>query len=465
MERIAILPFENLTGNASLDWISTAAPSILAEQLVGARNIVPIRAGAMSDGYLAAATRFVHGNFTPFHGALLFDIEMEDAARHKMISYEDLQGTVLDVMNRAAHQIDPAAQPFSTSNPDALAAWAQGDSERAVTLDPDFGAAWISWAESAAQKGTAAEAIAVADRALARQTLRSPIDRARLVVLSATLRKDERARVKALAALQQLDPADTAVTQRLAEAETQSRDFAAAAGLYRQILAREPSNASAMLALGYAEAFAGDVDAARRTFDQYGKSEGQKTNSLDSLGEMYFMNGHFTDAEKAFLRAHESNPNFLSGADLLKAAYAHWLGGDLKGADAIMNRYLDFRRNMRDPLVAWREACWDFSTGRRDLATNALAQAPKSIADRQAAAWNAEPSTDLSALQAAYQRSAPSSDGLVRTLYASALLSAGQKDEARKLIRRWPLPAENSPESFLESRVFPRFLELRKALL
>lgn len=462
--RIAILPFENLTGDASLDWVASAAPDILAEQMVGSRDAVPMRAGNISEAYLAAAARFVHGYFTQLHGNLRFEIEVEDAARHKMIAADAMSGSVLEAMNRAAHQIDPSAQPFSTANADAVAAWARGDDQRATELDPDFGVAWIAWAESAAQKRSTAEAIDIAGRGLARQTLRSPIDRARLAVLSATLRQDQTDLQKSLAALHGLDPSDTSLAERLAEAESRIRNFTGAADLYKQILSGEPDNPAILLALGYAQALAGDLDSARKTFETYGNTPGQKTNSLDSLGEMDFVNGRFADAEKYFLEAHDSNPGFLAGVDLFKAAYAHWLAGDLQGADAIMARYLDFRRQTRDPLVSWREASWDYATGRRDLAMKKILDAPRPLAERQIAAWNAAPSTDLAALKVAYERAAPSSDGLARTLYAAALLRAGQKDEARKLIARWPLPSDTGPDALLESTVFPRFLELRRAL-
>lgn len=462
--RIGILRFENLTGNPSLDWIANAAPSILAEQLVGADDVVPIRAGNVSEAYLAGANRFLHGTVTELHGALHFDIQDEDAARHKTITDERLSGNVLDVLNRAAHQLDPAAQPFSTSNPEALKAWAQGDSERAVKLDPDFGAAWMARAEDAARKGDNAEALGIVDQALARPGLRSEIDHARLALLSATLKKDDPARENALTELHRLDPADTSLTQRLAEFETQARNFEKAAGFYREILQQDRDSPPALLALGYDQAYAGQLDAARKTFEQYGQQEGQKTNSLDSLGEAYFMNGHFAEAEKFFAQANASSPAFLEGSDLEKAAYAHWLSGDLKGADTIMARYIAFRGKAHDPLVPWREACWDYATGRRELALKNLAQAPKPIADRQMAAWNATPDHDVDSLKAAYLRSNPSTDGLVRTLYAQALLDAGQRDEARKLAERWPLPAVSGPEGILDSTVFPRFLGLRKQL-
>ncbi len=423
-----------------------------------------MRASSVSDGYLAAATRFVHGNFRAHHGALQFEIEVEDAARHKMVSQEAANGAVLEVMNRAAHRIDGNAQPFSTSNADALAAWAHGEDERAVALDPDFGAAWLSWAEALSSRGQATEAIAVAARALDRSTLRSPIDRARIAVLAATLGKDVAARERALATLHSLDPADTAVTERLADAATQARDFSAAAALYQAILKQEPGDAGALLALGYDQALAGDVDAARRTFEDYGKREGQKTNSLDSLGEALFMNGRFKEAEKYFLAAHDSNPAFLGGSDLEKAAYAHWLAGDLPGADAVMARYLEFRAKSHDPLIAWRHACWYYTTGRRDLAIQTLSATPPALSQRQIAAWNAAPPSDLDALKQAYLQTAPSSDGIARTRYAAALFRAGQREQAKELIQRWPLPVENNADQLFESTVFPTFLEIRKSL-
>jgi len=465
VNRIAILPFENLSGDASLDWVSNAAPSILAEQLIGSPSTVPMRALSVSDGYLAAATRFVHGTFTQRNGALDFEIETEDAARHKMLSQEDLNGPVLEVMNRAARFIDAAhSQPFSTSNAEAVAAWAHGDYEHAVALDPDFGAAWLSWAETLSARGQVSEAIAVTARALDRSTLRSPIARARIAVISADLRKDVLARAQALATLHSLDPADTALTLRLADAETQARNFSAAAALYQTILKQEPGNTSALLALGYAQAFSGDVDTARRTFEDYGKREGQKTNSLDSLGEALFMNGRFKDAEKSFLAAHDSNPAFLGGSDLEKAAYSHWLAGDVKGADAIMARYLEFRAQSHDPLIPWRHACWYYATGRRDLATKTLSATPPALSERQIAAWNAAPPNDLDALKQAYLQTAPSSDGIVRTRYAAALFRAGQKQQAAELIKRWPLPVENNVDQLQESTVFPLLLDLRKQI-
>ena len=147
VDRLALLPFENLTGDASLDWIAAAAPSIVAAEITGAANILPLRVETVRDAYLNRATRLVHGYFTRRGASLHFQMEIEDPARHKMVAAEAVDGTVLFAMNDVARKLAPGARPFSTANQDAVAAWGQGEFERAVTIDPDFGTAWGYWAQ------------------------------------------------------------------------------------------------------------------------------------------------------------------------------------------------------------------------------------------------------------------------------------------------------------------------------
>ena len=54
----------------------------------------------------------------------------------------------------------------------------------------------------------------------------------------------------------------------------------------------------------------------------------------------------------------EKTRRFLDGATVWKAAHAHWLGGDLAGADKIMEQYWQDRAKARDPLLVWRRANW-----------------------------------------------------------------------------------------------------------
>lgn len=466
MRRLAILSFDNLSGDPSLDWIVSATPSIVAAQLTGLAHVLPTRASSIGDAYFSRATTFVHGYFTGHESALNFVVELEDSARHKTIQVIKVDGGLLQCADRIAHRLDSEAHPFTTTNADALSAWGHGDYQHAVSIDPDFGQAWMSWVQMLAASGDSARAIDIASQALA-HPLRGKIDRAQIGLLLATLRKDDAARRTTLAVLVQLMPADTGVIKAMADMEMKFRRFSAAAGLYRTILRADPGDVPTMNALGYAEACASNVPAARQAFEEYGRQPSQQPNALDSLGESYFMNGRFNEAEKYFLEAHTRDAELLGGGDLLKAAYAHWLGGDLPGADSIAQRYLQFRASVHDPVLVWRQAVWLYSTGRSEQAIAKLKSAPSGeaqLVDQQLALWRAASGSpkDLTSLKDTYDRTPPPGDGQVRTAYAAALLAAGQKDEARQLLTRWPLP--EPADSLTESPMFPRFIELRRQL-
>jgi tetratricopeptide (TPR) repeat protein len=469
VERLAILPFANLTGDAALDWIANAGPAILSQELAGGARVLPLRAASVGTAALENATQLLHCTFTVRSGSLRIQYALEDAARHRMIAAGSVDGTALFAVSALARTLDAdGARPFSTPNPEAAAAWGRGEFERAVDLDPDFGTAWASLIVQTAQAGKPELAADLAARALARASLRTALDKAQIQLSDAALRKDEVARAAALTELVKLTPYDTGPLLGLAALQRQARKYPAAEQLYRRVVAIDPSNAEALNSLGYTEGESGKLDDAKQTFEAYGRIPNQAMNALDSLGEVYFMNGRFAEAEKYFSQESARDPNFLKGAPLLKAAYARWLGGDLTGADALVQKYLAFLAQQNDPLAFWREAVWLYATGRREQAMAALTKAPPDQAanmERQRAVWRGEVHVpeDLHQLQAAYHNTNPAADGLPRTLYAAALVKAGKVDEARPLLRLWPLP-ETASESLLQSLMYPRFLELRKTL-
>lgn len=465
VERIAILPFDNLTGDAAFDWVGDAGPAMLAEELSGASHVLAVRQTSAGMAALQGASQLLHCTFTQRGGALEINFALEDVERHQMVSTGSASGALLFAVSTLARTLDAGAQPFSTPNTDAAVAWGRGEFERAVTLDPDFGTAWESWIQQNQQSGKTEDAVAIAERAMARSSLRSPLNKAQIQLSWALLRRDEAARVAALTELARLAPNDAGALLGLAEIEQRRRRFSAAAEWYRRALVIDPGNGTALNGLGYALGEGGDVDGAKKILEQYGQKAEQATNALDSLGEVHFMNGRFADAEKYFAQATARQANFLSGAPLLKAAYAHWLGGDLAGADALMQKYL---ANQNDRQTVWRQATWLYATGRRDQALAMLDKAPAEQAaamQRQRSVWRGEvhPPEDIEQLRKIFEGTNPAVDGLPRTLYAAALAKAGKTEEARALLKTWPLP-ESAVDPLLQSLLYPRFLELRKTL-
>jgi len=469
VERVAFLPFENLTGDASLDWISAAGPQIVTDQLLGISGpAVPVRVAALRDAYAAGATQLVQGYFEKRRDAVHFEFVIEDAQTHKTLQALAGDGDALPALDRLARQIDPGAHAFSSASTQAVAAWGRGEYESAVSLDQDFGAAWLSWAQARAAAGDPQQAFEIVTRALRQPSLRSTVDRAQLELMSANLRRDEPAQHAALVALARFMPHDAALLRQLATREMNARRFSNAVQFYQAALREDPDDNETWNLLGYAQAFAGDVESARKSLERYGRDSAHTANALDSSGEVMFLHGRFAEAEKYFLDAHAKNSAMLGGGDLLKAAYAKWLQGDLAGADRQISQYLAFRTQQKDPLIAWRQAVWEYATGRQAAAEARLSNVAGPAADlarSQLALWK-DPSQlphDAAVLKPLYERASPTQDGITRVLYAAALAQAGQKDEARKLIELWPLPgAEGDP--LLQSFLFPKYLGLKQEL-
>ena len=471
-EKIAVLRFDDQTGSSNNAWISAAAGRILVNQLTGAPRTVAVSVATVSDGYLSGATRMVEGYFD---GPTSFHVSIEDLATHQMVATEDLHSGLLAAMDRTSHLITQDARPFSTSQEENAVEWGQGHFEQAVSKDPGFSAAWLGWVQELMSKRDNQQALAVADRALAaKPELRSPFDKAQIELLAATLRSDIPARMKALDSLAHLSPLDVQLWRSLAEGQMNARNFPAAVAAYKQALQLEPQAVEDRNLLGYAQGFAGDLDGARLTFTDYGKLPNQAANAFDSLGEVYFANGKFAEAEQSFRSANKADPGFLAGLDLWKAAYAQWLGGNLAGADQTMKEFLIARVKQHDPRTEWREAVWLYSTGREAQAQSSLAIALRddpgtkeiqSLMEKQLEVWKNPNSLphDAAVLRTVYEHTPPAQDGLVRTLYARALVETGKKDDAQPLIKLWPLP-ESGGDPIYQAFLFPKFLEVRKAL-
>jgi len=406
--KLAVLPFENLSASRELDWVGRALAEVVTAQLTGSPEIEPAVAPGLREAAGSGATGIVHGYYSMAAGRLRVEAVVENTATRraaKTASAAGAPGGILALADAVARQLDPQARRFSTASEAALRAYVEalgarepaGDFERAVSADPNFGAAYLAWAQWLVARGERARARQAVAAGLGRGAGIPEVERARLGVLAAALDGDRVAERRALAGLARATPADASVYERLAAMDLASRAYPAAVRWYEKALEREPDNVALLNETGYAQAYARDLEAATKSLSRYRDLRPLEANPLDSLGDVHFYLGQFSRAEKYYLEAYARDASFLSRAELYKVAWARLMGGDLKGADEAFAKYLEARRGLNDLLVPYRRAQWEYLTGRRKQAIARLdqvVQAPQtalaSLAAAQLSIWRLE---------------------------------------------------------------------------
>lgn len=385
---LVVLRFENLTGDAALDWMCRGAARQIASQL---NSATVADAGAPSserERFIAGgASRILHGYISRFGDRLRLRADLEDPTSGKFVQSGESAGPasagLLPLAGAVARQLDPHTRPAATKSEAALSAYIAGLSapsapaaaealSRAIAADPDFGAAYVALIEFSQARQDHAEAERFLALARARGDAIPSVDRARLDVLAAQISGDSAALSQSLVALARLTPADSSLLRALAGNELQARRYSSAIDYYKKALAAQPGDADLLNTLGYTQAYAGDLDAAMKTLRQYERLRPNDANPLDSLGDVNFLLGRFSEAEKFYRQEFSKDATFLNGGSLIKAATARLFTGDAPGAETIFGEYETARRAVNDPLIQLNRAEWDYLRGKRSEAIRNL---------------------------------------------------------------------------------------------
>jgi tetratricopeptide (TPR) repeat protein len=402
VERIAILRFENLGADVSADWMGRAFSEILAAELEGVPGVSVIastrlhaldaqlgRRPAATPGIsaertsalAAGASRIVYGQYVVRDGRLQTSMTIEDLPGGRMTSLPPASAPVAGLVQAAsalALEISPRITPYGTGNravvethikalesPDL--AGSEQDLQRAVEADPNFGPLYRQLAQIKVQQKDTAGALALLQRALARDTI-GGAERARVQLQAAMLRNDAAARQQALADLAKADPSNASAWRDLAASAMARHQYPQAVDAYRKAVDIEPGDPDAWNQLGYAAALTGDTAGASDALLRYQKLLPASPNPLDSLGDVNLIAGRLPEAESYYLQAAKTDPNFLAGLDFLKASMAHLMTGDVAGADHLAEQYFAARAAAKDPMVDYRKAQWSWIGGRRKAA-------------------------------------------------------------------------------------------------
>jgi tetratricopeptide (TPR) repeat protein len=410
--RVAILRFENLSSDPSIDWMGRAFSEVISRELASVPGTYaipfeklhrlepgfesrPLTAPGISTerslALAAGANRIGYGEYWNQGGRLEARLLLEDPETGKMmqvLSASSSSRNPIDVASRLtrqiASQLSSQVAPYPTEKPGAVEAYVAAlDSpeittkteqlEQAIEGDSGFAPPYLLLAQFRAQRQDRAGAVAVLDRALSHAGGMPAADRARIEFERATLRGDTEAAKKSLTAWTQSSPNDPLAWSAAATAAMGHHQYVEAAPAYQKALAIDADDVNGLNQLGYAAAYAGDWNTATQALIRYQNLRPADVNPLDSLGDINLAAGRLREAENFYLQATKKNPTFLNGAGFFKAAMARLMTGDRAGADKIEEQYIAELTSAKDPLVEVHKAVWAWSTGRRKQAYQELA--------------------------------------------------------------------------------------------
>src|SRR5947208_1105232 len=86
------------------------------------------------------------------------------------------------------------------------------------------------------------------------------------------------------------------------------------------------------------------------------------------MGDINLAAGKLAEAESYYLEAQKQDRAFLGDGDLIKAATARLLTGDVAAADRLAEQYFAARSDAKDPMLEYRRSQWAWIAGHRRAA-------------------------------------------------------------------------------------------------
>ena len=466
-----VLRFENLSGDPTLEWAARASSEFLARSLAGAMNgpvlnfsalnrlsgtlgprpvNVPGISSERAEALLAGATRLITGYIEkgPGNSVRIVGIEIDAQSRRSILSLDARGATVMEALTRLSREFSPSAQPYLTSNSDALRYYVKGfegsgdqavaDLERSVAADSHFGPAWVLLVNTNVARGNRAAAESLLHNATYQRF--DQFNQANLDLASAVLRNDKDDRLAALRQISALSPGDTLLLRSIAVEDTRAGEFEHAADEWNKLAAILPDDPEAWNQLGYTRAWGGDYGGAAAALKEYARLRPADPNPADSLGDVHYMFGKYADAAASYLQANAKSPAFQNGGDLYKAAWAKFYAGDRKSADALFAQFRAAREKSKAPEIHLFEADWLYRTGRKQQAAALLARQPDAASKSQLVVWDLLAGDRAAAAKDAALAGAPTTPAAFLIRFA-ALPSAAADEWERRAERMLANPA------------------------
>ena len=378
---VAVVGFENLTGEAAYEYLRKAIPNLLITSLEQSKYLEVMSwerlndlAGHRDRDIVTPAERdqwfeicrregveaIVLGSFTKAENLFATDAKIYDVQTKNLLKSTGSRGegvasilrTQIDELSReiskgvglseraAAKGAMPITQ-VTTASMEAYELFLKGQEdferyyfedarvslEKAAEKDPEFALPYYYLTRvynSLADAPRAAKAMEQFKK-LSKVSPGKGKDGLYVAALSAFMEKDIEGYVRGLKDVIRADPGDKRAHADLAWFYKNEKKYPEAVAEFDKALAIDPVFGYALNLLAYTYAEMGQTDKAIKTFDRYAAAQPGDANPLDSMGDLYFLTGEFGKARAKYQQALALRPEFPS---TWKLAYLYAMEGD-----------------------------------------------------------------------------------------------------------------------------------------
>ncbi|HEX9971117.1 MAG TPA: tetratricopeptide repeat protein, partial [bacterium] len=410
---IAVMFFENKTGDQNLEWLQkgltemlirslsqTSSLSVLStDRIFEILNQVEQSSPAQPlDFDLAAIVAkeanveaVLTGNISRHGDSLQINVRVHEPNQGKILKEESVEGKDLEaifamvdnltlkIKNTLAVSLEKKelARGIADLSTNSLEAWryytagvefqqkamindAVAQFEKAVEADPAFIAAyyrlslWLFW-QGERQRGDA-----YFEKLKSLRQNATPKEQYQIDLLEGFINRDLRKTIAASKHWLEQNPNDVEAYFMLGDIYFSLQNYDEALHYYQAILTIDAKYEPAYNMIGYCNARKGDLASAIAILNQYKKVAPDESNPFDSMGEIYFNHGDYKLAEKNLRQSIKNNENFTPSWLTLSDVFLDQ--GENKKALEIINQFLDKTKDPRSKangyaqkgFVQWR---------------------------------------------------------------------------------------------------------------
>ncbi len=428
---VAVITFENQTGEQSYDYLQKAIPNLLITSLEQSRNIRVVSWERMHDlleqmgekdvevidddlGFELCRKNgieaIVLGSYIKAGEMFATDVKVLDVTTKNLLKSASSRGKGIDsILER---QIDELSREISkgiglpsrmidivktrvadvtTTSMEAYKFYLKGREasdkfyheeakqylEKALELDPQFAAVYLClsqvYSELSSRGDEQKELLKKA-----KEYSEKSSEKERLYILAeyaSKVERDSEKQVRILKELAEKYPKEKDVHRELGAYYRSNDMYAEAIDEYQAALGLIPSDGFILNALAYTYSDMGNLEKAAELFEKYAALYPDDANPVDSMAEQYFRMGRLDEAIANYKKAQEIKPDFGIGFRIayiyaLKEDYAevmHWLDFDISSVST---------PGKKAEGLLWK-GLYNFLLGKREEAFNSLRIAEK----------------------------------------------------------------------------------------